>query len=289
VSTRAHRRAIALLAAGLLALTACGGTSASENGQKKLPGIKEFGLTEKQYNEHIEKTEQAISKCMADAGFEYVPVDVKTVAAAQLRVRTDPNLTRREFKEHWGLAVTTRFDDPVRDIGMGPNLKIWHSLPPAEQEAYSRTLWGKDPRADFVFTFDEEDFSTTGGCTRKAVAQVFTKAQLRGSYVNPKDVLVESDPRIVKANQNWVECMHRHGYNYQDDQDEIIDEYGERLDNLLQGDNPRTLTGARLDALHKLQKSEIKVSLVDLECQLKYTDDVYREVEIEIFGFPVSG
>jgi hypothetical protein len=289
VSTRTHRRAIALLAAGLLALTACGGTSASENGQKKLPGIKEFGLTEQQYNQHIEKTQQAISKCMADAGFEYVPVDVTTIAAAQARVRMDPGLTRRTYKQKYGLGVTTRYDDPVRDIGLGPNLKIWHSLPPAEEEAYSRTLFGEDPKADFAFTFDEEDFSTTGGCTRKAVKQAFTKKQISGTYVNPKDVLVDSDPRFVKARHQWSVCMHNRGYEYKEDQDEIIEEYEDRLDNLLQGDDPRALTGARLDALHKLQKSEIQVSLADLACQLKWTDDIEREVEIEVYGFPVSG
>ena len=90
---------------------------------------------------------------------------------AQDRVRMDPGYTRRSFKEKWGLAVTTRFDNPVRDTGLGPNLKIWKSLPPADQEAWAHTLWGEDPtdpEADFVFAFDEEDLSSTGGCTRRA-------------------------------------------------------------------------------------------------------------------------
>ena len=55
----------------------------------------------------------------------------------------------------WGLGVTTRFDNPVRDTGLGPNLEIWKSLPEADQEAYTRTLWGDNPKYDFVFSFDE--------------------------------------------------------------------------------------------------------------------------------------
>jgi hypothetical protein len=288
-------KALLAVAACALTLSACGGGDGSasagdrQKSKAELPGIKEFGLTEEQFNQHVEKTQALIAKCMNEAGFEYIPVDVRTVEAAQQRVRADPGYTRRSYKEKWGLGVTTRFDKPVRDVGLGPNLRIWKSLPEADREAYARTLWGDDPTADFVFTLDEEDFSSTGGCTRKAVAQVFTPEQLQGTYVNPKDVLVDSDPRIVAALRNWSKCMRGHGYEYTEDQIEIIEEYGERLDQLLDGDDPQTLTGRRAAALRELQQEEIAVSLADLDCQIKHTDQVYRQVEIEVYGQPVSG
>lgn len=296
-ATPLMRRAGGLaVVATLLAAAACGETAARSGGDadsaSPLPGIKEFGLNEEQFAAHIERTQELIASCMTKAGFEYVPVDVQTIEDAQARVRMDPGYTRRSFKEKWGLAVTTRFDNPVRDTGLGPNLKIWKSLPPADQDAWAHTLWGEDPddpEADFVFAFDEEDLSNTGGCTRRAVARVFTPSQLKGTYENPKDVLVEEDPRIVEANQKWTECMHAAGYEYEDDQDAIIEDYQDRLDELLDGDDPMTLTGARRAALEKLQREEIEVSLVDLECQLKHVDHVYHEVELEVFGQPVSG
>ena len=285
-------RPAALVAAGaLLAVSGCGGGASpgqEAQGGDRLPGVKEFGLTEVEFVDHVEETQARIADCMTEAGFEYIPVDVKTIELAQSRVRMDPGYTRRSYKEKWGLGVTTRYDNPVRDTGLGPNLAIWRALPPSDREAYSRTLWGDDPNADFVFTFDEEDFSSTGGCTRKAVAQVFTPAQLKGTYVNPKDVLVDSDPRIIEALHNWSKCMHARGYDYKKDQDEIIDEYGERLDQLVGDSDPTKLTGARLAALHKLQQQEIKVSIADMECEIKYADDVYHEVEIEIYGQPLE-
>ncbi|HSE10825.1 MAG TPA: hypothetical protein VLB29_19335 [Nocardioidaceae bacterium] len=289
---RGSRAAALGVAGALLVLSSCGGSPQSEDQApdgKPLPGIKEFGLNEVQFAQHIEQTQAQIAECMADAGFEYVPVDVKTIEAAQARVRMDPGYTRRSYKEKWGLAVTTRYDDPVRDTGLGPNLEIWQSLPEADQEAYSRTLWGDESNDDFVFAFDEEDFSGTGGCTRDAVAKVFTPAQLKGTYVNPKDVLVESDPRIIEAENNWTECMRDAGYDYEDDQDEIIEDFQERLEALVGEDDPQTLTGARAAELRQLQQEEIEVSLVDLDCQLKYTDAVFEKVEIEVFGQPVSG
>lgn len=296
-------RAAALASAALM-LAACGQTASSTSGAgesstptpgqasssaspsgAKLPGIREFGLNDEEFAQHIEKSQALIASCMADAGFEYVPVNVQTVEAAQARVRQDPGLTRKEYKERYGLAVTTRFDNPVRDTGLGPeNLRIIESLPEASRVAYERTLWGRNTHADFVFALDEEDFSMTGGCTRKAVAQVFTPEQLKGTYVNPKDVLVDSDKRIVAARKAWSKCMRAAGYDYLEDQDEIIEDYEERLDKLLDGDDPKTLTGARADALKALQQEEIAVSLVDLDCQLKHTDKVYDEVELEVYG-----
>lgn len=294
-SGRLMRRYTAVCAAVAFLLTgaACQSSTRAgppDGGAQGLPGIKEFGLTERQYVDHIERTQALIAECMADAGFEYIPVDVKTIAAAQARVRTDPGYTRRTYKERWGLGVTTRFDNPVRDTGMGPNLQIWRNLPKVDRDAYARTLWGEaDTRFDFVFAFDEEDFSETGGCTRKAVSRVFTPAQTKGTFVNPKDVLVENDPRVIEAEDNWTECMRTKGYDYEDDQDEIIEEYEERLDKLLGGDDPTSLAGHRKTQLRKLQQQEIEVSLADLECQLEHTDRVFRQVELEVFGQPVSG
>ena len=293
---RARRRRSAAVVVGVaivLASSGCqsstGSSTGSDANAKSLPGTKEFGLTEVQFVQHIEDTQALIAECMAEAGFEYIPVDVKTIEAAQARMRTDPGYTRQTYKEKWGLGVTTRFDKPVRDTGLGPNLEIWQSLPERDRLAYSRTLWGDNPDVDFVFAFDEEDFSDTEGCTREAVAKVFTRKQLKGTYVNPKDVLVENDPRIIEAQDRWTECMRDAGYDYEDDQDVIIEEYEERFAKLVGNDDPTTLRGPRAAALRKLQQEEIAVSLVDLRCQIEHTDDVFREVEIEVFGQPVSG
>ena len=278
-----------MLASGLV-LAGCGAANQDMVDARQLPGIKEFGLTEEEFVARVEKVENIIGKCMARAGFEYVPVDVKTVELAQQYVRADPDVSRHDYHARWGYGETTRFDDPVRSVGLGPqNRRIFNSLSAAAQDAYNRTLYGENPEMTFVWTFDEEDFSQTGGCTRKGIAAAFTKNQLLGTYVNPKDVLVESDPRIVEAVARWTECMRQAGYDGYEDQDEIMEELGDRLDELLNGADPTQLTGDRLRALKRLQQEEIDASMADLACEIKYTDDIFRTVEIEVFGQPVSG
>jgi hypothetical protein len=275
----------------MLAVTASGGCGTAPAGQRAtLPGLKEFGLTEEDFARHVEKAQAEIASCMTAAGFEYVPVDVKTVELAQKYVRTDPAVSRRDYHARWGYGETTRFDEPSRTVGLGAqNLKIFKGLPPAGQEAYNRTLYGANRNADFAFTLDEEDFSSTGGCTRQGIAAAFTPQQVDGTFANPRDTLIQGDKRVAAAREKWSQCMRGHGYNYKDDQDEIIAEYGERLATLVGDEDAATLTGERATALKKLQAEEVAVSLADLDCEIKHTDAVTRTVEIEVYGQPVSG
>lgn len=286
------RRACAagVVLAALVAVSACtGGAQGQPGSGPDGIGTREFGLTDEQFVDQVERTQSLIASCMKRAGFEYVPVDIATIERAQGSVRMEPGLSSRQFKELWGLSVSTRFDDPVRTIGLGPNVQIMDRLSPADRVAYELTLFGEQSESDFAWTLDEEDFSRTGGCTREAVAAVFTPEQLSGTYVNPKDTLVQEDPRVKAAQANWENCMRDAGYNYTGDQDSIIEDFQTRVDALIAGDDPTTLTGSRLDALHALQAEEIKASLADRDCQAKHTDDIIHGVEVEVFGRPVSG
>jgi hypothetical protein len=123
------------------------------------------------------------------------------------------------------------------------------------------------------------------------VSQVFTKEQVRGDYVNPKDILIDEDPRIVAAEDAWLKCMKdlgwETGYDYAD-QDDIMAEFEKRFEKLVGDDDPRTLTGPRLQQLKEMQREEIAISLADLKCQIRHTDHVYRQVETEVIGFPLD-
>ena len=253
-----------------------------------LPGTEAMGLTEAEFADYVEQVESRIASCMAEAGFEYVPVDVTAILEVGLWMRADPDMSREEYKSQWGYGISTRTDNPPREIGLGQqNIEIYESLSEADQIAYDRTLFGEDPDATFALMLDDEDLSGLGGCTKDAVEAVFPPEMMSASFINPKDILIEEDPRVVAADEAWMECMAEDGYEYED-QDDIIEEYEERFDELTDGEDPEELTGADLEALTELQEEEIAVALKDLECQGPL-DEVIREVEIEIFGAPVSG
>src|SRR3712207_3057571 len=150
VSRRTGRRsavAAFLLAATLgLVATACGGgsDSSAEGGNReartvdesgrKLPGTKEFALTEEEFAGHVEKVQALIAECMEEAGFEYVPADVETIERAQSAVRVEPGYTRLDYKKRWGYGVSTRFDNVVKEIELGPqNLRYIEGLSRSEE------------------------------------------------------------------------------------------------------------------------------------------------------------
>lgn len=265
-----------------------GGDGSGSTTSIPLPGTQAFGLTNEEFAANVEAVESRIAACMAEAGFEYVPADVTAVLEVGLWMRADPDMSREEYKSQWGYGISTRTDNPPRDTGLGEqNIQIYEGLSESEKVAYDRTLFGDDPDATFALTMDDEDFSGLGGCTQEAVEEVLPPEMLTDSFINPKDVLVESDPRVIAADEAWMDCMSEDGYEYED-QDEIIEEYEEQLEAVTGGEDPETLTGADLEALEELQAEEIAVALKDLECQGPL-DEVIREVEIEIFGAPVSG
>ena len=76
------------------------------------------------------------------------------------------------------------------------NVQIFNNLSPADQVAYNRALLGENTDATFAVALDIENFSRCGGCTLKAIEQVFKPEQLKATYYNPKDTLIKKDPRM---------------------------------------------------------------------------------------------
>ena len=58
----------------------------------------------------------------------------------------------------------------------------------------------------------------------------------------------------------------------------------ERLDAITQGQDPATLTGPALDALHELQGEELALALVAFTCEEERIEPVKAQIELELLG-----
>ena len=292
-------RAVPVAALGLAVgwgAVACGGGSgsANPNGADSSPsasgtarfGPEEFGLTLDELATRIEQVEGLIGQCMADAGFEYVPVDFERVKAGMDADKSAPGLSDEEFVAQYGYGITTQFDKPGREIGLGEqNVASYEALSPAEQAAYDHTLFGENRDATFALSVEAEDFSGTGGCTRQAVEQSFTPAELDANYLNPGDAVLEQDPRVVAAMADWSDCVASDGFTYAHP-DDVETDLQQRLDALTAGADPATLTGPAADALAELQGEELALAAVATACEEDVVDPVVEEVETELYGAP---
>ncbi len=267
---------------------ACGSSSPSSGGDVANTAPEEFGLSRGQLAARIEKTESLIAKCMTDAGFQYVALDFVTIKQAMDSDKTAPGVSSEDFIKQFGLGITTQFSKPTVTFGAGPqNASYINGLPASDQLAFKRTLWGESTDWNHTRALEEEDFSQTGGCTRSAAEQTYTPTEISGSYVNPADVRLEQDPRMVAAIKKWSDCMRADGYQY-DNPTQVEDDLRERLAAVVQGQDPTTLTGPALDSLHQLQGEELAIAAVLTSCEDATITPVQAAIEAELYGAPQS-
>lgn len=258
-------------------------------------GTEEFGLTRAQLVQAIEKVEPLISKCMREQGFEYVAADYTTVRNGMTADKNLPGLSEEEFVAKYGFGVSTLYTgqppqlatgySPAK-VGLGErNVQIYKNLSPADQVAYNRALFGENIGETFAVGLEKENFSRTGGCTRKAIEQVFAPEQLKTTYYNPKDALVNKDPRMQAALRYYAREMRKDGFQY-NHPDEVEPDIRERLAALTNGGTlpVEKMSPEQRAALKKLQEYELRVAAKNFELQKEVFEPVEERILEEMFA-----
>ena len=276
----------------LIFLTACG-RSPSATPTGPIPGKEEFGMTMQELFMAIQNVEAEISKCMSEAGFEYVAVDYNTVRRGMTSDKSLPGMSEGEFIDRYGYGISTLYTGQApqlselrtpAQIGLGEqNVKIFQSLSPTDRVAYSHALFGEHQDATFAVALETEDFSRTGGCTRKAIEKYFTPEQMSATFLNPFDVLVEKDPRMVKANAEYSDCLKAAGFEYSHERD-IEPDLRKKLDTITGGQPLEGLSSDAMSALTNLQNYERALASAAAKCEGQYLDPVADQVERELYG-----
>jgi hypothetical protein len=268
-------------------------------GETNTPGSEEFGLTKKELAQSIEKVESLIAECMHKQGFEYVPNDYKTVHHGMVSDKSLPGLDEDEFVEQYGFGISTLYtgEPPQLNKGYSPgriglgerNVEIFKKLSPADQAAYNRALLGENVTATFAVSLEAENFSRCGGCTLEAVKKVFKSDQLKSTYYNPKDALVNKDPRMKAALRTYSEKMRAAGFDY-NHPDEVEADINKRMNAILGGGTPTLdkLSPEQKTALKKLQEYERRAAKANLKLQAEIFDPVEERIEKEIYARKVE-
>lgn len=283
----------------LIFMAACGArpfaSSGSPNVQGPIPGKEEFGMTREQLYTAIENVEAEISKCMSEAGFEYVAVDYNTVRNGMIADKSLPGMNEGRFVREYGYGISTLYTGLApqlselrtpAQIGLGEqNVQIYVNLSPADQVAYSHTLFGEHPDATFAVALETEDLSRTGGCTRTAIEKFFTPEQMTSTYFNPFDALIDKDPRVVEANAKFAECMRAAGFEYNHEK-EVEPDIRKRLDAITGAAPLEALSADALAQLRELQTYEVAAATATISCEERYLDPVVNRVEREYYAGP---
>ena len=288
------------ICAGLLAVLLAPTMAAAQVQPQPGLGTEEFGMSPRELVQAIEKTEELIARCMRDQGFQYVAADYDTVRAGMAADKRLPGLSEEEFVSRYGFGISTLYTglppqlstdySPAR-VGLGErNVQIFRALSTADQVAYNRALLGEDATATFAVALEIEDLSRTGGCTRKAIAEVFKADQLKATHYNPQDALINKDPRMKAALGYWAREMRKAGFDSYTHPDEIERDLRNRLNALTEGGK---LLVAKMSpdqkiALRKLQDYERAIALKSFKMQEEVLAPVEERIQKELFSRKVQ-
>jgi hypothetical protein len=258
-------------------------------------GTEEFGLTRAQLVQSVEKVEALISKCMRAQGFQYVAANYDTVRKGMAADKNLPGLSEEEFIAKYGFGVSTLYTgrppqladgySPAK-VGLGErNVQIYKKLSPADRVAYNRALFGDNIGETFAVGLEKENFSRTGGCTRKAIEQVFEPEQLKTTYYNPKDALVNKDPRMQAALRYYSREMRKDGFQY-NHPDEVEPDIRERLAAITNGGTfpVEKMSPDQRAALKKLQDYELRVAAKNFQLVKEVYEPVEERILEELFA-----
>lgn len=283
------------IAGGLIGAALIGVAAPVAAAQPVEQGKEEFGMTPRQLVQAIEKVEAAIEKCMRAQGFEYISADYDTVRQGMSSDKTLPGMSEAEFIDKYGSGVSTLYTglppqlvegySPGR-VGLGErNVAVFKRLSAADQVAYNRALLGENVDATFAVTLERENFSRTGGCTRKGVEQAFTPQQMIATYYNPTDAQINKDPRMKAVLRKYAIEMRKAGFDYVHP-DDVTPDIVKRLNALTKGRSIPLdkLTPEQLKGLKELQDFERRVTKKNFEMRENLFDPVEEQIKKEMFA-----
>jgi len=262
-------------------------------------GSEEFGMSRRELVQAIEQGEELIARCMREQGFQYIAADYNTVSAGMKADKSMPGLSEEDFISKYGFGVATMYTgqppqlttgySPAR-VGLGErNVQIFKSLPPADQVAYNRALFGENPEATFAVALETENLSLSGGCTRKAIEQIFKPEQLKTSYYNPQNAFINNDPRMKAALRKFASEMKRSGFDY-NHPDDVEPDIRARLAALTRNASipVEKMTQDQRAELKKLQDFERRVAAKTYKLHEDVLAPVEEKIQQELFARKVQ-
>lgn len=258
-------------------------------------GGEEFGLTQRELVQAVAKVETLISQCMRKEGFTYLAADYNTVRKGMSADKHLPGMSEERFVKQYGFGVSTLYTgEPPQlakgyspgKVGLGErNIETYNKLPPADQVAYNRSLFGENVGATFAIGLETEDFSMTGGCTHWAIEQVFKPEQVKANYYNPKDALINKHPKMQTALRTFAAEMRKAGFAYTHP-DEVEADVRVRLSALTGGGTLpiEKMTPEQKAGLKTLQEYELRAAAKNFKLQEALFDPVEEQILEEMYA-----
>jgi len=320
-------RAFVLGTALALGLTGCGGGDEPSDEETPMGALdKMFEEAYADWDEDASnakqmQVEELMAECMADQGFEYIPVDwaamngTASVHSASVDSAEEEDIPwgTLEFAEQWGYGITTNpyqdSEEPVEPPTDGgyedPNAEIVNTMGETELQAYYEALYGPqsaepiDPEGEYVQPSWEEL-----GCSGYAQHEVYGDSVFGNGEDDPFAGLMDemnrmwesiaTDDRILETESEWASCMADAGHPNLakvGDAEQTIYEQVDPIWNDAYSDVPpdateedyRAVEASIQERLAEITPQEIELAVADYTCRedVGY-DEAHNEVNLDL-------
>lgn len=198
------------------------------------PGSEDPGAEQQQI-------EEAIAACMANEGWDYIPVQYPDVDITGLLETSEEDARERLEREGLGIsynllypdAGSTSINDPYADW-VNPNDAYVATLSEDEKVAYEESLYGtaEEQAASTVTEWEFDPYTggesglarATSGCSGESYDAVASADaappseywdQMKLHYFDIQS-RIEADPRTIPLSERWAACMRDQGYSFGD-------------------------------------------------------------------------
>lgn len=307
-SIRAARLAVPAAAAALLLLAGCAGADGGGGRSYEDSPLSQYMAAvwgggdespedmQARYDDESRVREELIADCMAEEGFEYVPVlDNGGVVYSSDDEENPWDPDSREWVAQWGYGFVNwpgRDDQPTdeeMEEWTDPNQEYVESLSESEMTAYYEALQGPQPSEEDMAAMEEGTYEydwTTSGCYGAAENETMGEDPYQSDehapLVEAMDALWEetsAHPDQVDLDAAWSTCMAdagESGFTTQvDAQNSIMEEQNAFYENQEPSEDGEWVE----PDFTELGEREIELALVDLDCR-KETD--YRSKQLDI-------
>ena len=227
------------------------------------------------YDKQQMEVEELVAVCMADEGFEYIPVDQSQGVVISTEDPEDTNTEEWVATHGYGMSQTpeeiAEMDEGTEEF-VDPNQPYLETLSESEATAYYEVLYGVQPSEDELNEDGSYDYNwETAGCQGAAQHEVqgenvYDQEEHKALF-DDIDALytdMQTSPEMKELDAEWASCMADAGYTDYKAKQEAIQDVIDKSNAMWEGDNAET--GPTEEQQAEQREYEIEIALADFKC-----------------------
>lgn len=245
-----------------------------------------------EFNAQQKEIEEAVAACMAEEGFDYVPIDYSSqdFSGPSPEDFEDTNTEEWVAANGYGMSQPEQSEEqqePAEEF-VDPNQEYIESLSPSEQTAYFNTLHGVPPTdeelgEDGSYEYKWEDAGCYGAAQHEIQGDNPYEDEKHRELFDALDSMyqdLQSDPAISALDAKWASCMADAEYPDLKQKQDAFELAIEKQNEFYKDDGS---TGPTDEQLAEAREFEIDVALADFRCSEKVRyNDTMMEVQFAL-------